>query len=309
MQRKRPKNYDAARWERCHAGCFRTGTMRPTSMAFSKIKVLVVVALMAAFVCAVIQQITLRRMFRENAALQEQLATLVRENAPAPAPASGDPAELDRLRAEHDELLRLRGEVAQLRRERDELSRKLTSVSAATNKPAQLPTADQAWVQQMLSAPVAQQGAALGALRGKMLSGDAQSISASELALRDAMAGRNLNSLERSPGEFADFQTAFIQSAIGLSDPEKTQQIHEIIQKVYERAVGNGLDIPSKPADGVDTWVNQRYQLDRRGTSAVQGLLTPEQRSSFDRAFLGIMGVDLGMGVDKSNYPPGVLGP
>lgn len=279
-------------------------------MAFSKVKLLVTMAIVAAFVCAIIQQITLRRMFRENAALQEQLATFVRENAPAPPSAATDSAELERLRAEHDELLRLRGEVAQLRRERDELSRKLASALAATNKPAQPPGADQAWVQQMLSAPVAQQGAALGALRGKMLSGDAQSISASELALRDAMAGRNLNSLERSPSEFADFQTAFIQGAIGLSDPEKTQQIHDIIQKVYERAVANGLDIPSKPAEGAETWVNQRYQLDRRGTSAVQGLLTPEQRASFDRAFLGIMGVDLGTGnVDKSNYPRGVLGP
>jgi hypothetical protein len=279
-------------------------------MGFSKIKVLVILAIVSAFACAVIQQITLRRMFRENAELQQQLASLVHENAPAPPSAATDSAELERLRAEHDELLRLRGEVAQLRRERDELSRKLTSAAAATNKSAQLPTGDNAWVQQMLSASAAQQGAALGALRGKMLSGDAQSISASEMALRDAMAGRNLNSLERSPSEFADFQTAFIQGAIGLSDPEKTQQIHDIIQKVYERAVANGLDVPSKPADAADNWVNQRYQLDRRGTSAVQGLLTPEQRASFDRAFLGIMGVDLGTGnVDKSNYPRGVVGP
>jgi hypothetical protein len=276
-------------------------------MGSTKLKLLVTVAIASALVCAVIQQITLRRMFRENAELQQQIATMVHENTPTDAPTPTDSAELDRLRAEHEELLRLRGEVAQLRREREELSRKLSSALSVTNKPAQLPTADKAWVQQMLSAPVAQQGAALGALRGKMIKGDS-SISASELALRDALAARNLNSLERSPSEFADFQAAFIQSTLDLSDPEKTQQIHDIIQKVYERAVANGLDIPSKPAEGTDNWVNQRYQLDRRGTSAVQGLLTPEQRASFDRAFLGIMGVDLGTGVDKSNYPAGVLG-
>src|SRR6185503_13288909 len=223
---------------------------------------------------------------------------------------SANADELDRLRAEHDELVRLRGEVAQLRREREELSRKLTSALAATNKPAMLPQgADNAWVQQMLSAPAAQQGAAAGALRGKMLKGDSQ-ISASEMALRDELSKRNLNSLERSPTEFADFQAAFIQSTLGLTDQDKTQQIHDVIQKVYERAVANGLDIPSKPAEGTDDWVTKRYQLDRRGTSAVQGLLTPDERSLFDRAFLGIMGIDLGTGgVDKSNYPPGVVGP
>ena len=36
--------------------------------------------------------------------------------------------------------------------------------------------------------------------------------------------------------------------------------------------------------------------------------LTPEERQAFDRAFIGVMGVDLGTGVDKSNYPPGFLG-
>src|SRR5258705_10325771 len=291
--------HNAARW----------GPRALPPMASMKVKLLVTVAIVAAFITAVIQQVTLRRMFRENAALQEQLATMVRENAPIPPAASADSTELDGLRAEHDELLRLRGEVAQWRREREELSRKLNSaLVAATNKVTQLPTADKAWVEQMLSAPVAQQGAALGALRGKMINGDSQSISASELALREAMAARNLSSLERSTNEFADFQMAFFLGAVGLSDPEKTQQIHDVIQKVYERAVANGLDIPSKPAEGTDNWVNQRYQLDRRGTSAVQGILSPEQRSVFDRAFLGIMGVDLGTGVDKSNYPPGVLG-
>ena len=198
-----------------------------------------------------------------------------------------------------------------MRRERDELLRKVNSALTATNKVPATPNqpADHAWVQQMLNAPAAQLGAAAGAMRGKTLKGDSQAISASEMALRDALAQKNLNSLERTPNEFADFQAAFIQSTIGLSDPQKTQQIHEIIRNTYERAVANGLDIPSKPADGTEAWVNQRHQLDRRATSAVQGLLTPEERGLFDRAFLGIMGVDLGTGVDKSNYPPGFLAP
>jgi hypothetical protein len=77
----------------------------------------------------------------------------------------------------------------------------------------------------------------------------------------------------------------------------------------YEQAVANGLDIPSKPATGTDAWVQRRFQLDRRATAAVEQLLTPEERQVFGRAFLGVMGVDLGSGgVDKSNYPKGFLG-
>jgi len=117
-----------------------------------------------------------------------------------------------------------------------------------------------------------------------------------------------MNSLEKTPSDFADFQSAFIESAVGLSDPDKTRQIRDIIARTYERAVASGLDIPSKPATGAEDWVNQRHQLDRRSTSAVQKLLTPEERQAFDRAFIGVMGVDLGTGVDKSNYPPGFLG-
>ena len=123
-------------------------------MASTKAKVIVGLALAVTVAGAVIQMIALRRMVRENDALQRQLATTTHENASAVTVTNSD--ELDRLRAEHDELVRLRGEVAQLRREREELSRKLTSALAATNKPAMLPQgADNAWVQQMLSAPAA----------------------------------------------------------------------------------------------------------------------------------------------------------
>ena len=73
--------------------------------------------------------------------------------------------------------------------------------------------------------------------------------------------------------------------------------------------MATGLDIPSKPPAGAPrVGSSQRHQLDRRSTSAVQNLLTPDERQAFDRAFIGVMGVDLGTGVDKSNYPPDFLG-
>jgi len=136
-------------------------------------------------------------------------------------------------------------------------------------------------------------------------------ISPAELALQQELLNRQLNqTLERAPAQFADFQSGFIGSALGISDETKVQQIHDVIQKTYEYAVANGLDIPSKPATGTEEWVQRRFQLDRAATTQLTQLFTEEERRLFDRAFLGVMGVDLGgVGVDKSNYPKGFLGP
>ena len=54
--------------------------------------------------------------------------------------------------------------------------------------------------------------------------------------------------------------------------------------------------------------MQKRHQLDRRATRALQDMLTAEEKRLFNNAFLGVMGIDLGNGVDKSNYPPGFLG-
>ena len=253
-------------------------------------------------VAIVMQRAAVNRVQSENSQLRQQIEAIPE---PIPAPVAPDNALNS---AERTELLRLRGEVAQLRREREDLSRRLAAQTNAVKRlPAVEGTADQAWVTQKLNAPAAEQGAAAGAVRGKMLRGG-QDLTASELALRDTLAQRDLNSLERTPKDFADFQAAFIESAVGLTDTEKTQQIRDLILRTYEHAVTRGLDIPSKPAAGTEDWVTQRHQLDRRATSAVQKILTPEERQAFDRAFLGVMGIDLGTGVDKSNYPPGFLG-
>jgi hypothetical protein len=268
-------------------------------MSAKNIALLVAVAGMIAAI--VLQRAAMNRVQSQNAQLRQQIEAVPQA---APAPIAADNSLSD---AERTELLRLRADVAQLRREREDISRRLAAQTNAIKRAVTAEGApDQAWVTQMLNAPPAQQGALAGALRGKMLRGD-NNITPSELALSDAMAQRDMNSLEKTPSDFADFQSAFIESAVGLSDPEKTRQIRDIILRTYERAVANGLDIPSKPATGAEDWVNQRYQLDRRSTSAVQKLLTPEERQAFDRAFIGVMGVDRGTGVDKSNYPPGVL--
>jgi hypothetical protein len=115
-----------------------------------------------------------------------------------------------------------------------------------------------------------------------------------------------LEKLESSPETFAEFQTALIQSTVGIADGQKVDQIRNTIQRVYEAANDRGLNLQARPQDD-EAWVEQRHQLDRRGTGAIQKMLSEEERAAFDRAFLGVMGVDLGTGVDRSLYPPGFL--
>jgi hypothetical protein len=116
----------------------------------------------------------------------------------------------------------------------------------------------------------------------------------------------DLENLEAAPQAFAEFQSAMIQSVVGITDPAKTEQIRQTIQRVYEAANTRGLNLQARPAEDA-AWVEQRHQLDRRGTGAVQNILDQSERALFDNAFLGIMGVDLGTGVDQSLYPPGFI--
>ena len=59
------------------------------------------------------QQRSVSRLADDNAALRQQIVSLT---SPPVVPASNDAGELERMRLEHAELLRLRGEVGQLRR-------------------------------------------------------------------------------------------------------------------------------------------------------------------------------------------------
>jgi hypothetical protein len=275
-------------------------------MASKVTRIVTRAAVAAIIVTFFLQNQALRRLRWENAELRDQIDS-ARPGSTA-GTNDGETNELAELRAEHKELLRLRGELGPLRERAELLSR--VAAANTTTMPPRNQTADIAWVKRILDSPPAQQGAAAGALRAKLLGYDTNKASSSEIALRDALLERQLNSLERSPADFAEFQSAFIQSTLGIGDPAKVEQIRQIIRQTYDQAVSQGLDIPSKPATDTESWVQRRYQLDRMATGALKQLFTPEEQRRFDRAFLGVMGVDLGgIGVDRSNYPPGVLGP
>ena len=249
---------------------------------------------------------------QQQTPLAEQIRRLQRERDDATNRLTLSNEENARLKSGQNvtDLLKLRGQVALLRHEREDLSNQLAALKTKNlGAPAQNRSVDTTWVQHVLNSPPQQQGMTAGALRGKLLRGEMTNISRSELVLQEELTQRKLNhTLERSPADFADFQTGFIQATLGISDATQLQQIHELIRQTYEQAVANGLDIPSEPGTDEDAWVQRRFQLDRQATEAVKQFLTPEEQSSFDRAFLGLMGVDLGVGVDKSNYPKNFLG-
>ena len=206
--------------------------------------------------------------------------------------------ERDKLKADAAEVHKLRGEISTLRKANEALQKAPAPQQAkATPKPAvETPNAT---IPASLDnySDVAQFAAKLRAKGGQ--------LSPEELQWAQSMKPE-LDKLEASPENFAAFQASMIQATAGVTDPQKAEQIRTTIQRVYENAVKRGLNLQARPEDDA-AWVQQRHQLDRRGTTAIQNLLDENERAAFDRSFLGIMGVDLGTGVDKTLYPPGFI--
>jgi hypothetical protein len=115
-----------------------------------------------------------------------------------------------------------------------------------------------------------------------------------------------LQQLEETPAEFARLQASVIASATGITDAERVGELRTVLQKTYDMALITGLDSPSRPKEDTE-WRRERLLLDRRGTAAVQSLLSESERAAFDRGFASIMGIDLGTGLDKSLYPDGFI--
>ncbi|MGZ8920401.1 MAG: hypothetical protein ACXW3L_05420 [Limisphaerales bacterium] len=246
---------------------------------------------------------------KQGARLRAQHAAEISEQASAIAALQQQlqAAEVERDHSKRDaaEIHKLRGELTALRQANEALQKNLSShqqrASAAPpsepSTPAAAPTAIPAEFQ--THAELAQFAAGL---RGKTRTGQ---LSPVEREWLERMKPQ-LDQLEASPKDFAEFQTAMIQSIVGVNEPEKVDQIRNTIERVTQAAVNRGLNLQSRPEDDV-AWVEQRHQLDRRGTSAIQGLLDETQRAAFDQSFRGIIGVDLGTSVDKTLYPPGFI--
>lgn len=216
-------------------------------------------------------------------------------------------AELERDHSKRDaaEIHKLRGELSTLRQANETLQKNNTTLEQRAAGSARPEPA----VSTAAASPIpagfqnhAELAQFAAGLRGKARNGQ---LTLEEREWLQRMKPE-LDQLEASPKDFAEFQTAMIQSIVGLNEPEKVDQIRNTIERVTQAAVNRGLNLQSRPEEDA-AWVEQRHQLDRRGTSAIQGLLDETQRAAFDQSFRGIIGVDLGTPVDKTLYPPNFI--
>ena len=237
----------------------------------------------------------LQRQSAELSELKARAATLEEKLAAAEK-------ERDKWKADAAEVHKLRGDVSTLRRANEALEKAARQARAAAPAPPSPTAPSAAPAAQAPTAQYAEVAQDIAAIRKKMSSGTPPT--AEEMAWLQQIKPE-LEKLESSPQEFAAFQAAMIQQVAGVTDPEKVEKIRQGIQKVYENAVNRGLTLQQRQED--PTWVEQRHQLDRRGTTMVHRVLDENERAAFDRSFLGVMGVDVGTGMDKSLYPPGFI--
>jgi hypothetical protein len=159
---------------------------------------------------------------------------------------------------------------------------------------ATIPT--EADAEMFLRLPPVEQGRILGAVRGNPSASTVPPVYRTKAFAR--LVRERLEALEGEPRAFADFQSRFIQAAIGLENDGTLASIRLVIENVCEQAVTHGLHASARPeqAGDLEAWALRRDALDRPATRQVQALLTPEERTRFGHLFLGVMGIDLGRG-------------
>jgi RNA polymerase sigma factor (sigma-70 family) len=257
------------------------------------------------------------RLQGENRALRSEVTALHGSYEEARQQMDALGANSDRLLKQEQELAKLRSALHQARQQL-ELARRGDAPSAEpqqnpkdkeSDPPA--PAVTEADIAAFLQRPKVEQGDVLGHLRRQMMGQEKRSDGQFDRnrALADAIRPR-LEELESHPEQFAEFQSSFVKASIGLQDDEKIAQIQQIVQQTYQQAVAEKLDANSRPQEGVDAWALRRDALDRQATQAVQQLLTTEERGRFDGAFLGIMGIDLGLtdgGWHRFRAPDGTI--
>jgi RNA polymerase sigma factor (sigma-70 family) len=237
----------------------------------------------------------------ELQSLQAEVQTLRSAREEAERKFQGVASDFTLLKQREAELIRLRGELTRARKQlamwssRDRAAEQQNQVDQAAVPQAGV---NEAEIALFLQKPQNEQGELLGELRRQILS--PEKARDNEFVHNHALAEAirpKLEELESQPDKFAQFQSAFLKAAIGIDDESKLTRIRKIMEETYEKAVAEQLDSKSRPvqAEQVQAWALRRDALDRTATHAVQELLSADERSRFDRAFLGVMGIDLGL--------------
>jgi len=246
-----------------------------------------------------VQQKKVSTLQAQNAKLTADVAAARQDAQRASETPKIDPKEQERRNQELAELARLRGEVSALRKEKAEWQKNrgvAETAALAAAQPAAVGAAPAAavegmqWVESILNGPPQVKGTEAGNVRRKLLSGEQLNDSEKALLL-------NMNSkaaeVEKVPEEFATFQSAFIGSLLGWNNDPRSEQVKGVLNSAMNAAVTRGYDYHI-PSQNSDKWDEGQKALNTRATSAIQNILTPEERAVFDKAFIGVLGVDTG---------------
>jgi hypothetical protein len=232
----------------------------------------------------------------QTQALSAELTSTKAELDRASRAPKTDPKESDRVNQERAELAKLRGEVTALRKEKAEWLKGRGAVESAALQTAPPPHATtpaaegMQWVETILNGPAQVKGTEAGRIRAKALAGEP--LTEAEQALLMNMNSKAAE-LEKSPEEFSNFQSAYIASLLGWNNDPRAEAIKGVVNAAMSAATNRGLDFHA-PAENADKWSDDQKALNTRATSAVQNLLRPEERAIFDKALIGVLGVDTG---------------
>jgi hypothetical protein len=258
--------------------------------------IIAVIALAFAFV----QHRKVATLRAESAAAKSALNEAKAEAQRLAAAPKSDPKEDERITQERAELAKLRGEVSALRKEKAEWEKnraaaESAALSAAQQQPVQPAVTPAAqgmqWVETIMNGPALVKGTEVGNVRRKALAGE-------QLTEAEASLLMNMNSraaeIEKVPDEFANFQSAYIASLLGWTNDPRSEAIKGVITAASNAALQRGFDF-NAPAVNADKWDQAQKNLNTRATGAVQNLLKPEERAVFDKALIGVLGVDTGL--------------
>jgi hypothetical protein len=260
-----------------------------------------IVAIILA-VLVVFQRVGLQQARADADTLRAELASTKTELQRASEMPKVDPKETERLAQERAELAKLRGEVSALRKEKADRQKsrgiaEAAALQASQNKPAQDASTPAAqgmqWVEHILNGPSALKGAETGNVRRKALNGEP--LTEAEQALLLNMNAKAAE-IEKSPEEFSTFQSSYIGSLLGWNNDSRSDHIRAILSAAMTAANTSGYDY-NAPGQNADKWPDEQKALNTRATTAIQNILKPEERAAFDRAFIGVLGIDTGVGV------------
>lgn len=264
----------------------------------------IVLAVIAALLAGVLvlKQKAVNDSAARNGELTDKLAKIEAALTQTQDLAAQAQAQLKKAEEERGELIKLRGEVTSLRREKEAWDkrqaeeRKAIAAAAQTRKSAA--ETEQAGLKSraedmanFLNSPSTAKGAALGDLRRKILS--RETLNETELSLLQTMLDHSRD-IEKSPEEFANFQTSFVSSLLGWNNDPRADEVRQMLTRASSVAIERGFDY-HQPGQNAENWPENQKALNARATGAVQKLLTPEEREVFDKAFLGVLGIDFGM--------------